>query len=92
MTSHHIKVLTKYEYTFPYHHLAADTALVGPLARVIIHVFHQVELVNKSLSTYSTHMRSLKSVLLHFVSVEVPVILSLVKLVNTITTNLFWLN
>ena len=72
--------------------LATDTALVGPLPSVVIHVFHQVELVNKSLSTYSTHMRSLKSVLLHFVSVEVPGILSLVKLVNTITTNLFWLN
>ena len=63
--------------------LATDTALVSSLPSVVVHVFHQVELVNKSLPTYSTHMRPLKSVLLHFVSVEVPETLSLAKLVNT---------
>ena len=56
---------------------AADTALVGPLAGVIIHVLHQVELVNKSLPAYSANMRPLQSVLLHFVSVEVSVLVEL---------------
>ena len=57
--------------------LATDTALVGPLASVVVHVLHQVKLVNKSLPAYSTDMRPLKSVLLHFVSVEVSVLVEL---------------
>ena len=57
--------------------LATDTALVGPLASVVVHVLHQVKLVNKSLSAYPTDVRPLESVLLHFVSVEIPVLVEL---------------
>ena len=57
--------------------LAADTALVGPLARVIIHVFHQVELVHKSLPADPANVGPLESVLLHLVSVQVSVLVEL---------------
>ena len=69
--------------------LAADTALVGPLARVIVHVLHQVKLVDETLPAYSAHMRPLESVLLHLVSVEVSVLVELSLALVTLEGFLF---